>query len=389
MALSFSRSLRFLDADRGRGGRAAYWVVGILGAVWAAWFFGASIRMLASADAARVEAARIAHRVQAPVSGRVLAIHEELGRLVTAGDVLVELDVSTRERDRDQRRAEQKALVEQLEAIRREITAGTRALEMQRSATAARVEEARAQHDQAEALAQWGQLESDRNKRLGEAGLASTTDVMRSALEARQQRTSEAALAVARTRVQAEQLVAEGDRLRQLTQLGRDLAELEGKRAALDDAIARLDYEIGLGKIRAPVTGWLGDVVPLGVGAFLKEGEALATVIPQGDLRIVADFPPDVAIGRIRAGQRAHMRLAGFPWTQYGTVSANVHHVAAEVRDGKVRVELSIVRDDASRIPIQHGLLGSLEIEVDEGAPALLVWRAVGRQTGAVNADAP
>jgi multidrug resistance efflux pump len=389
MALSFSRSLRFLDADQGRGGRAAFWVVGVLGVAWGLWFFGYPIRVLASADAARVEAARIAHRVQAPVSGRVLAIHEELGRLVTEGDVLIELDVSAHERDRDQRRAEQKALVEQIEAIRREIAAGMRALEMQRSATSARVEEARAQHDQAEALAQWGQLESDRNKRLGEAGLASTTDVMRSALEARQQRTSEAALAVARTRVQAEQLVAEGDRVRQLTQLGRDLAELEGKRAALGDAIARLDYEIGLGKIRAPVTGWLGDVVPLGVGAFLKEGESLATVIPQGDLRIVADFPPDVAIGRVRAGQRAHMRLAGFPWTQFGTVSANVHHVAAEVRDGKVRVELSIVRDEASRIPIQHGLLGSLEIEVDEGAPALLVWRAVGRQTGAVNADAP
>jgi hypothetical protein len=100
--------------------------------------------------------------------------------------------------------------------------------------------------------------------------------------------------------------------------------------------------------------------------------------IPPGMLKIMTDFLPPAALGRIQPGQPARLRLEGFPWTQYGAVSATVASVASEVRDGWVRVELAVHPDAAPPIPLQHGLPGTVEVEVDHVSPATLVLRTAG-----------
>ena len=90
-------------------------------------------------------------------------------------------------------------------------------------------------------------------------------------------------------------------------------------------------------------------------------------------------------MGRIQTGQRARLRLEGFPWTEYGGVSATVSNVAGEPRSGRVRVELAVNPDPASSIPLQHGLPGTIEVEVERVSPAVLLLRAAGRRlTGVV-----
>src|SRR5208282_1645668 len=108
----------------------------------------------------------------------------------------------------------------------------------------------------------------------------------------------------------------------------------------------------------------------------------LAAVVPTGELRIVASFQPADALGRIQTGQPARLRLEGFPWTEYGSISATVTHVGSEVRDGRIRVELAVNPRSASRIPMQHGLPGAVQVEVERISPASLVLRVVGRGWG-------
>ena len=57
-------------------------------------------------------------------------------------------------------------------------------------------------------------------------------------------------------------------------------------------------------------------------------------------------MPPEAALGRVRPGQSARMRLSGFPWTQWGTVPATVTRVgvleyedADGTRWGELRTE--------------------------------------------------
>jgi membrane fusion protein, adhesin transport system len=97
----------------------------------------------------------------------------------------------------------------------------------------------------------------------------------------------------------------------------------------------------------------------------------------------VAEFAPDAALGKIHPGQNAVVKLEGFPWAQFGTLSARVARVAGEIRDGKVRVELAVKAPAGSRITLEHGLPGSVEVEVEQISPALLLLRSAGRAVGA------
>jgi membrane fusion protein (multidrug efflux system) len=76
------------------------------------------------------------------------------------------------------------------------------------------------------------------------------------------------------------------------------------------------------------------------------------------------------------------LRLDGFPWTEYGSIGATVTHVGSEVRDGRIRVELALNPHSASSIPMQHGLPGTVQVEVERISPASLVLRVVGRGLG-------
>jgi multidrug resistance efflux pump len=143
--------------------------------------------------------------------------------------------------------------------------------------------------------------------------------------------------------------------------------------------VERLAHEIERRRIRAPMAGRLGEVAELRTGSVVREGDRLAAVVPLGDLQVVADFLPPSALGRVRPGQPARLRLEGFPWTQYGSLAATVSRVASEVRSGRIRVELSVDSKGASPIPLQHGLPGTVEVQVERVTPATLVLRAAGK----------
>jgi multidrug resistance efflux pump len=132
----------------------------------------------------------------------------------------------------------------------------------------------------------------------------------------------------------------QGDRLAQLQQLRTQANQLAGQKSTAAATVDRLENEVELRRIRAPVNGKLGEVATLRVGAVVHEGEKMTSVVPPGNLHIVAEFSPPAALGRIQAGQPARMRLEGFPWAQYGSLSASVTGVASEIRDGHIENRL-------------------------------------------------
>jgi membrane fusion protein (multidrug efflux system) len=154
--------------------------------------------------------------------------------------------------------------------------------------------------------------------------------------------------------------------------------------------VKRLEYEIERRILRAPVDGRIAEAADLRVGAFIDEGERLAAIVPEGPLRVVAQFTPAAAMGRVRVGQTGRVRLLGFPWTEYGSLRASVSRVANEVRDGLVRVELAVDSLPAA-LPLTHALPGDVEVEVERVRPFLLVLRILGgsltRPIGSAPAD--
>jgi membrane fusion protein (multidrug efflux system) len=165
----------------------------------------------------------------------------------------------------------------------------------------------------------------------------------------------------------------------QIQSLASAVIALNGDMATITATIERLKLDIDKHVVRSPVSGRIGEAAPLRVGANIAPGQKLGTVVPQGQLMIVADFAPAAVLGRIKPGQLARLRLDGFPWAQYGSIDATVSRVAGEIRDGQARVEFALDPVAARNPLLQHGLPGSIEVGVDRAAPALMILRAAGQ----------
>jgi uncharacterized membrane protein (UPF0127 family)/multidrug resistance efflux pump len=371
MSTPFSRSMQSLAADGFRRSLVGMFLAVVLLGAWAAWFFFAGVTLYEVSAAARLEVSEAAHPVEAQVAGRVRASHLILGREVQGGDVLVELDGDTQRLQLEEERSRLTALTPQPAVLREEISAEEAAQREDQQAGQVALDQARARYREAEAAAQLSSQEAERMARLLARAFVAELDSLRAKAEARKYREAADALRLEVSRLEWNLRTRGSDRRARLQRLTREATQLEGQIAATQAAIERLEYEVERRYIRAPVAGRLGEVATLQVGTVVREGARLGAVVPPGMLKIMTDFLPPAALGRIQPGQPARLR--------YGAVSATVASVASEVRDGWVRVELAVRPDAAPPIPLQHGLPGTVEVEVDHVSPATLVLRTAGR----------
>ena len=205
----------------------------------------------------------------------------------------------------------------------------------------------------------------------------SELDFLRSQSDVKKKLTELDAARNAVSRAQHEQLIHGGERRVQMESISRDIVRIEGELAASRDTVERLEHDLGSQRIVASGRGRLGEIVNLRVWRIsCMKATVWPRSYPDGRLHAVAYFEPRNVIGLVRVGQKAWLRLDGFPWAEYGSVIAYVTNVGDEVRDGRVRVELSPRPNP--RIKLQHGLPGTLEVEVDRITPASFLLRKAG-----------
>jgi membrane fusion protein (multidrug efflux system) len=349
---------------------------------WVAWGLLARIAVYAGTQTARLEVDRAMHPVATPVAGRVVATRLVVGQGIQAGDVLVELDADAQRLHGEEERVRLVALTAELRAYDQELSAEDEAWHAEQQAALVALDEARARQREAEVIARAAHEEAEVVILLPAPEFADQLEVIRSRAEVHKRQAAVDTLHLAVGRLEEEQRVRERDRLARHARLRREVIRLEGERATAAATLKRLTYEAEKRRIRAPIAGRLGEAATLQIGAVVREGDVLGVVLPPGALRVVASFPPPVALGRLHPGQPAHLRLMGFPWTQYGSLAATVTNVAHEGRDGKVRVELGLAPGLAFPIPLQHGMPGTVEVEVERVAPATLLLRSIGKRLG-------
>ena len=376
MSSPFSRSLRALESERSRGSLAAALAAGLILA-WSSWFLLASVPLYESSSTARIEAVASAHPIDARMAGRAIHVNLAVGRRVDAGDVLVELEADAERLAIDEARARLAALEPEIVATDREVAAEERAIaDEQRAAGVARDEQGAIVRE-AQATLGLADEEAGRLARLRADGIVPELEDSRARAEASRRRAAADAAGAALTRIDRDQKTRESDRLVRIQRLRGTRTRLNGEQATAAATIKRLEYEVERRLLRAPIAGRIAEAADLQAGAVVDEGDHLAAIVPDGPLRVIAQFPPASAIGRLKIGQAGRVRLLGFPWAEYGSLQANVTAVADEVRDGLVRVELS-VGAFPSTLPISHALPGTVEIEVERVRPASLVLRTLG-----------
>lgn len=374
-----SHSLR---ADRSLGSLTAAALGIALLTAWVIWAMTARVTRYEVSDGARLQVNGSAYPVQTDVGGRVATSYLALGKEVHAGDVLVRVEDEGQQLNLEEERIHRATLAPQLAALRAQMQAENAGGADERRVLATSVEQARAQWKQAEGEAWLAASEAERARKLQQEGISAAAEADRATALARSKFEAAESLRAAVARLQPELDVRDREREVRVKQAAADAAKLEAEMAVSDEKIKQLEYERKRREVRAPATGRLGECAPLRSGGHVTEGEQIGVVLPDAALEIVADFSP-AALGKLRAGQNAVFRLNGFPWAVYGTVPAQVSRVASEVRDGKVRVVLSVSPSFHSRIPLQHGLPGAVEVKVEQVSPMSLLLRSAGELTGA------
>ncbi len=374
----FARTVHSLGSER-RLSTLGLFGTGLLLLIWLVWLFTARISVFEVTREGRVEADRASYPIAARVDGRVVEMLARVGQRVAAGEILVELDTEELLARRREEEARHAALLAELEAMREELGLAEQTFEENRRTGLAALEAARSRVREAEIEAGFAEEEAERAAVLHRDGQLSRVEMERGrSLAARLRAKAESERLDLDRDVSAERSGELSDRT-EIAQLRGRAARLEGEAqssAAKGEEIAVL---IEKRTVRAPRDGEIGEIRHLTAAALVTEGEVLGTVLAAGELVMVAELAAASALGRVRLGQRAQMRLDGFPWTQYGTLAAEVRRVATEPRDGRLRVELEIDADAAARLPVRHGLTGTVEIEVERLSPALLLLRTLGK----------
>lgn len=377
MPVQFSRTTRSLAGESSRFSIVVWLAATALLATWATWFFRGSVTVYEVSQHARLEVQQAASPVAAQVSGRVMDAQLALGSVVKAGDVLVRLDDTAERKALEEARTRQAGIGPRLEALAHELDARTREREADAGASQAAQDTLRLKTREAALAADFASDYERRFEELRKSGLISQVDAKKAAADAARSAATRDSLGADAGRVDMEARMRIGQHDAALASLRQQVAGLESEATTLRATIARLDVELDKRIVRAPVDGRLGDVVPTTPGAFVNEGQVMATIVPTGELMAIAEFPPSLTMGRIREGQRGRIRLDGFPWGQYGTLPVTVSRVATDFRASGLRVELRI-EPGTHDAPLQHGLPGTAEVAVEQASPAQLVLRAAG-----------
>lgn len=376
MRTPFSRTLAFIDGDQ-RGGIGAVPIAAtLLIGLWIAWLVFSRMTVYAVSEDGRLLAAGAATPVQAPVSGVITENALVLEREVHAGDVLVVLDSSAEKLRLAEEETRIRGLEESVASVETIVAAERALAEANARAGASRVASASVRAHAASEVATLTKQQDEAMRRLRDASLATGLEALRSAEEMQRQRGQ-----LAISGADAATASADLERIRRetdvrLSTLARDLTDLRSRIAASRSIVTQLEWEIARRSLRSPVDGVVADVAPVPKGSAVANNQVLATVIPRAKMRWVAFFSPRSAVGRIRAGQRARIRLDAFPWTAYGALEARVVSVGSEPRDQRVRVELEI--EDAAGLRLSHGMTGTADVETEELSPLRALLRAIG-----------
>lgn len=378
MPTQFSQTTRSLANDRSAAPIFAWLLGTVLLCAWSLWFAFGDVTVYETSRKARLEVMQLPHHVAAPLSGRIASASVIIGQEVLAKQVLIELDASAETLHLAEEETRLAGLPPRIASMRTELISLEQAKDEDLRGTQAALDAAGARVKEADATVKFARSNESRLKKQSAAGGVAEIDALRALSEADKLSASKDAMTADLKRLEQDRQMRAHEAQARIENLRRSVVSLEGEMATARATIARIQQTIDQHIIRAPVTGRIGDVAALSTGAYVAEGQRLVSVVPPGELMVVGDFIPGSAVGRVRPGQHATMRLDGFPWAQYGSVDASVSRVATEIRDGTVRVEFTPAPAGNPTDIMQHGIPGVIEVAVERAAPASLVLRAAG-----------
>ncbi|HEY9696494.1 MAG TPA: HlyD family type I secretion periplasmic adaptor subunit [Trichocoleus sp.] len=152
--------------------------------------------------------------------------------------------------------------------------------------------------------------------------------------------------------------------LTQLNQRREDLTNLEGQ-------IAQARLRTKGQTITAPISGTIYNVQTTLAERSVEPGEELLSILPSGQNLVLQVKVLNRDIGFITTGMRTKIKLATFPFQEFGTIEGEVLQISPNatmdkdlglVYSAKVKLSRSLVRVHGKDVPLSPGMAATAEI---------------------------
>lgn len=328
----------------------------------------------------------------------VRALHVTEGQLVKAGDLLLALDTTAPDAERD--KASGDAAVAALQAARsKALIKGVDTLSMPHLPAVDGIPPDQLRAEQSHLEGQYRDFRSKLDRidgdihRFGEA-LTLATQQARDYEELAQSRdvSMHAYIDKERARVdlQGQLSDARNQRAALIAQTRKDALDAltEGGRVesgARQDA-TRADSRSRLLKLMAPVDGTVQQLTVHTVGGVVPAAQPLMLIVPQQDSVEIEAFLENKDIGFVREGQEAQVKVDAFDYTKYGTLPGKLTHVSRDAIEDdkqqddkkkllystKVRLDASTLQVDGKSVALSPGM--SVNVEVKTGTRRVIEY---------------
>lgn len=152
----------------------------------------------------------------------------------------------------------------------------------------------------------------------------------------------------------------------------REKAEAEAIVATRTESLTKADQRQSLQRLRAPVSGTINEVSVTTLGEVAEAGQALVTIVPEGEDLIVEALILNRDVGFVRSGARVIVKLEAYPFTQYGSLEGRVEHISPDatvdearglVFPARIRLTQTGLRLGAGeRAALQPGMAATVEV---------------------------
>jgi membrane fusion protein (multidrug efflux system) len=374
MAINFSDTLASINADLNRRTIVFAMLLGVLLLLWFGWLFLVPLSITKQAVGS-FDSGQPAIAITTSVDGRIEQIQFEVGDHVNVGDPLVVINA---EDEQKQISALKKSLNEQgtaLVAMDNSHTSDLQSLMILRNSLIVKAESARAQLTNA-------QVRYEQQKTMVGLLQGATNAVSKIEIQKEHMQLQKIQEHLLDTRqllksIQAEQQQAEEREVLFRARFAQDIAYQHSKIATIQAELAEQEQAAAHKILRAPKAARVAEIMPLQQGQWITAGTTLATLIPEGELRVIAQFNPVDAQGYLQMGQTAKIQVDSFPWLQYGALHARVVQVNEAERNGSIRVLLALT--DKSHLALQQGMTAKIIVNVAAATPWELLLQSLGR----------
>lgn len=116
-------------------------------------------------------------------------------------------------------------------------------------------------------------------------------------------------------------------------QLRAESLEAERALSHANRELEKLRHRSQWAELRAPSDGVVKDLATHTPGSVLAQGTVLMTLVPEAEPLLAEVWLDNRDAGFVRTGQAVRLKLAGFPFQKYGTLSGRVREISADASE--------------------------------------------------------